>query len=566
MTFRGNETHHTEVCDAPSVEPQQNIEDELSNKVFEITKKLENLTTKTCANVLLKQQINNLKTLVSQQQCTIKTLKRRTSKQQRKICNLKDVVSSLRKKINYYENNSVDVNKFQENTELLSRMWAKINNKPLPNQYGPEIRKFAVTTHFYSPKAFSFIRKQFMDCLPHPKTLSVWYSSVNGAPGFTSEAFDVLKAKAEERKIVCSLVFDEVAIKRCIEYDGQQYYGYADMGSIIEVNENEEAKEALVFMLVAINGSWKIPVGYFLSHSLNSEQKLGLLKQCLFLVKSVGIEISNITFDGCATNLSMASALGCSFSPSNLKTNFGEENILLLLDPSHMMKLIRNTFGDKRRIVDGENNVIDFKYLELLNELQENEGLHLANKLRRRHINFFKQKMKVALATQLLSRSVSEALTFCRDILQLDQFKNCGATATFILNINDGFDILNSRRIKEFGYKQALNKYNINQVKTFVNCFTSYISKLRFFNKDLIIHSPRKTGFIGFVAGLHAVLNIYEQYVVGDGATSILQYLPIYKCSQDHLENFFFQIRNLGGCNNNPTTRQFKSAYANPKI
>ncbi|XP_063909130.1 uncharacterized protein LOC135126865 isoform X2 [Zophobas morio] len=422
VTFRGNETHHTEVCDAPSVEPQQNIEDELSNKVFEITKKLENLTTKTCANVLLKQQINNLKTLVSQQQCTIKTLKRRTSKQQRKICNLKDVVSSLRKKINYYENNSVDVNKFQENTELLSRMWAKINNKPLPNQYGPEIRKFAVTTHFYSPKAFSFIRKQFMDCLPHPKTLSVWYSSVNGAPGFT--------------------MFDEVAIKRCIEYDGQQYYGYADMGSIIEVNENEEAKEALVFMLVAINGSWKIPVGYFLSHSLNSEQKLGLLKQCLFLVKSVGIEISNITFDGCATNLSMASALGCSFSPSNLKTNFGEENILLLLDPSHMMKLIRNTFGDKRRIVDGENNVIDFKYLELLNELQENEGLHLANKLRRRHINFFKQKMKVALATQLLSRSVSEALTFCRDILQLDQFKNCGATATLILNINDAFDIL----------------------------------------------------------------------------------------------------------------------------
>ncbi|XP_063907425.1 uncharacterized protein LOC135125700 [Zophobas morio] len=259
VTFRGNETHHTEVCDAPTVEPQQNIEDELSNKVFEITKKLENLTTKTCANVLLKQQINNLKTLVSQQQCTIKTLKRRTSKQQRKICNLKDVVSSLRKKINYYENNSLDVNKFQENTELLSRMWAKINNKPLPNQYGPEIRKFAVTTHFYSPKAFSFIRKQFMDCLPHPKTLSVWYSSVNGAPGFTSEAFDVLKAKAEERKIVCSLVFDEVVIKRCIEYDGQQYYGYADMGSIIEVNENEEAKEALVFMLVAINGSWKIP-------------------------------------------------------------------------------------------------------------------------------------------------------------------------------------------------------------------------------------------------------------------------------------------------------------------
>jgi len=36
------------------------------------------------------------------------------------------------------------------------------------------------------------------------------------------------------------------------------------------------AKEALVFMLVAINSNWKIPVAYFLVNGLNSQEKANL--------------------------------------------------------------------------------------------------------------------------------------------------------------------------------------------------------------------------------------------------------------------------------------------------
>jgi len=35
----------------------------------------------------------------------------------------------------------------------------------------------------------------------------------------------------------------------------------------------------------------------------------------------------------------------------------------------------------------------------------------------------------------------------------------------------------------------------------------------------------------------------------------------MYKTSQDHLEIFFGTVRGLGGFNNNPTSRQFQSAY-----
>lgn len=49
--------------------------------------------------------------------------------------------------------------------------------------------------------------------------------------------------------------------------------------------------------------------------------------------------------------------------------------------------------------------------------------------------------MKVKLATQLLSRSMSKALKFCRDNLKLPDFKDSGPTIKFIKYFNDAFDI-----------------------------------------------------------------------------------------------------------------------------
>lgn len=41
---------------------------------------------------------------------------------------------------------------------------------------------------------------------------------------------------------------------------------------------------------------------------------------------------------------------------------------------------------------------------------------------------------------------------------------------------------------------------------------------------------------------------------------NILSHIPTYKLSQDHLEMLFSVIRSHGGCNNNPTANQFKTA------
>lgn len=68
-----------------------------------------------------------------------------------------------------------------------------------------------------------------------------------------------------------------------------------------------------------------------------------------------------------------------------------------------MVKLIRNAFGEKRQFIGMNGGVIDFEYINKLLILQENKGCHLANKLKKQHLFYSRQKMKVKLATQLLS-------------------------------------------------------------------------------------------------------------------------------------------------------------------
>lgn len=222
-----------------------------------------------------------------------------------------------------------------------------------------------------------------------------------------------------------------------------------------------------------------------------------------------------------------------------------------------MIKLIRNTLGDYKILIDQDGNEIDFKYLELLLKLQENKGLHLANKVRQAHIFFSNQKMKVRLATQLLSKSVSDALIYCKEKLKLSEFDNCVATAKFINMINDAFDILNSRTMYAPGYKKALCPANIARTVDFINMCKEYIINLKFVNNNYIVKSGRKTGFLGFIICLQSAINMFDDLIIKEK----LRFLCLYKISQDHLEMFFGKMRSRGSYNDNPNSVQFQTAY-----
>jgi len=73
-------------------------------------------------------------------------------------------------------------------------------------------------------------------------------------------------------------------------------------------------------------------------------------------------------------------------------------------------------------LFDNNNQPIKWIYLKKILNLQNQSLLHAATKLRSRHIQYFKAKMKVNLAVQLFSKSVCDALMFCNEDLKLAQF------------------------------------------------------------------------------------------------------------------------------------------------
>lgn len=227
--------------------------------------------------------------------------------------------------------------------------------------------------------------------------------------------------------------------------------------------------------------------------------------------------------------------------------------VSIILDASHIIKLCRNAFATLRILYHNEN-VIDYHYLELLVDYQEEMGLHPATKLRRRHLNWQSEKMKVRLAAQMFSNSVADALIWLEFDIKEPKFKGAASTATFCRTINNIFDLLNSRnRFVKDPSKAPISKDNIDEVRQNVTQYMAYICNLEVIDRKTkirvsITSSIRRTGFIGIILSLQSVVRIYDQLKeLG------MDYLLTYKLSQDHLETFFSAIRKQGGFNNNPS-------------
>lgn len=480
----------------------------------------------------------------------------------KKTANLKNIIVELRSKLllGSEQTDILETIDTDGNADFLKRYLGRDKTK----KYSASLRKFALCLHFLSPKAYTFVRNEFNTCLPHPKTLSKWYSCLNCEPGFTSEAFEALKkiVKKSTNKIICALSLDEMSIRQHLQWNGRRTVGYVDIGDNCDGDNLPLAKDALVFMVTCINGHWKLPVGYFLTNGVNGEQRSALLKNCIRLLHETGVEVASVTFDGCPSNFAMAKLLGARFDDlTNIDPiiKIDNQNMVIFPDPCHMIKLVRNTLGDKKRLLDGSNKTISWHYIEKLHEIQDNEGLHLANKLKKAHINYKKQVMKVRLATQIFSRSVADSLSFCKTELNLKEFDDSEATQQFINGFNDLFDILNSRRLTAPGLKKPISKKNWAEINNILDMCHSYIIMLRFPDGQSVLNSNRKTGFLGLLICINSLKVLYAKYIDSDNA--ILDYLCTYKMSQDHIELFFSAVRSKGGFNNNPTAAQFQAAY-----
>lgn len=68
-------------------------------------------------------------------------------------------------------------------------------------------------------------------------------------------------------------------------------------------------------MIIAINESWKVPVGYFF---INSQTKANLIQHCFCLLQECNIIITNLTFDENRTNFATMKVLECNTDIENI--------------------------------------------------------------------------------------------------------------------------------------------------------------------------------------------------------------------------------------------------------
>ena len=67
------------------------------------------------------------------------------------------------------------------------------------------------------------------------------------------------------------------------------------------------------------------------------------------------------------------------------------------------------------------------------------EGYHLANKIRKPHLNYSQNKMNVGYAAKMLSRSVAKSILVCCD-LGFPGFEGAEVTADFLQCFDKNFE------------------------------------------------------------------------------------------------------------------------------
>lgn len=494
----------------------------------------------------------------------VKRLQSKLQRRDKKIKNFNQLLSELKAKVKISSDlEQVLVNNFSGfPLDFIMNIKSNAGAKTT-SRYSDVMKQFSLTLHFYSPKAYKFLRKHFP--LPHPNRLKSWISRVQCQPGYLDEVFRFLNENKDNPSFSalkeCSLVFDSMAIRKQLIWDNsrQCFIGNVDLGGIATPESDELAKEALVFQIVSYTKKFRCPVAYFLVNGISSCLLAEIARNCIVKLQDVGVTVRTVTCDGTAANLQALNSLGCNISPVNLKCFFKhpslDVNVYAILDPCHMLKLARNALAEKQFFA-GPDGDIKWSYFVKLEQLQHEEQLNFANSLGKGHVNFHNKKMNVSLAAQTLSSSVAGAMEFL-EAADHPEFKGSTATVLFLRKFDKMFDILNSRSVFGKGFKQPLNLDNIFQCQTFFEEMEKYMLQLKIDGISAVYHG-RKTFVLGFITCMRSVVFLGTELLHRE--ESPIKYFLTYKLSQDHIELFFACIRARGGWNNNPNCQQFQAA------
>ena len=176
-----------------------------------------------------------------------------------------------------------------------------------------------------------------------------------------------------------------------------------------------------------------------------------------------------------------------------------------------MLKLARNALGDLKVFTTPTQETISWSFVEALYKIQQQDIMHLGNKLKTKHIQWHKHKMKVSVAAQTLSTSVAAAITFLRN-MKVDDFNDSKATSDFILLMNNLFDILNFKSKFGKNFKAPIDLQNYAEIARYLNDGIKILKSIKSMDGIKIIDGPRKTFVQGFSISANSILAITKEF------------------------------------------------------
>lgn len=441
--------------------------------------------------------------------------------------------------------------------------------------YPPSVRAFAIGLFNISPRAYAFVRQKVNNHLPYKSTIQQWYrnSELDSTSGIGQHSLKMLGEKAKEmsdknEQLVVSVVLDEMAIQRFMSWcrATNRFIGLIERGTPVENEDFNLAKKVIVFMVCGVNAKFEQPVGYFFIQSLKYNHRAEVVTELLTEITKRGIRVANLTFDGDWANFKMCMQFGAdldneegNYIPS-FQNPHDNSKINVILDPSHMIKLMRNYFG-QRLLWDNQKRPIRWQFIVNLVNYSRGNNLGLAHKLNKRHIEFANRPMYVRTAVEILSSSTANAL---EHLLKnnVPGFKGAEGTIEFIRICDQLWDIMNTQNIdnNHTKFKSAINPANCEAVFKFLMNAKSYFLSLYVLNKKTKkrqkgINSDVKTGFRGIIINIISITEMYRELVE---QKQWLLFFATYRLSQDHIEMFFARIRLLNG--------EFSSFHFNQNI
>ena len=407
----------------------------------------------------------------------------------------------------------------------------------------------ALSLSYKSSSCYKMLSKKLR--FPHPRTLSRWISHYKIREGFDTQLLNSLRQKVQllsEENRVCALLIDEMGLKLHSQYDK---IGDEIVGIRLEKEKIIFPSTATVFMVSGIREKWRQAVGYFFtSKGMRGNELKEKISKCIELLQANGLTVIAITSDQGSNFCSAVSA----FHVTEKKPYFciNEQKVFVINDPPHLWKSIHNCLLTDNIVI--EEGTVSWSFIEEMYNIDKSKMLRLCPKLTPDHIwpPKFGGKMKVKLATQVFSHSVSSGI---KSYIALNELsKSAAVTGLFCERVNSLIDIMNSST--QFGstvFKNGLciGSESFSEIEKLIQ----WISTWKIINRKGQIRNNQ----FRFLKGLLLTLNSMQQVCVH--LNGPFKFIMMRRLCQDPLEHFFSIIRQKGGYNYNPTCIGFRQAF-----